>query len=61
MKKVYIVYDESSGPVGYYSTKERAEEGAKEYFNRLEFADDDEQTFEDARKYWLFIEEEELD
>lgn len=61
MKILYIVYDESSGPVGYYSTKEDAEKGAKEYFNRLEFADDDEQTFEEAWGNWLFMTEERLD
>jgi hypothetical protein len=61
MKIIYLVHDESSGPVGYYSTKERAEEGAKEYFNRLEFSEGDEQTFEEAWGVWLFMTEERLD
>lgn len=61
MKKLYIVNDESVGPVGYYSSKEKAEEGAKEYFNTLDFYAGDEQTFEDALKFWLFITEENVD
>lgn len=61
MKKLYVVTDESVGPVGYYSTKEKAEAGAKEYFDTLVFYVGDEQTFEEARKYWLFMTEENMD
>lgn len=61
MKLIYIVHDESIGPVGYYSTKEDAKEAARKYFDLLEFADDDEQTFEEAWGVWLFMTEERLD
>ena len=61
MKKLYIVTDKSAGPVGYYSSKEKAEEGAKKYHNLLESYAGDGQTFEQARKFWLSIEEEVMD